>query len=104
LEQCPLRATRWQLYADAGNVLDHARANLDQALSNNLQLLFSIPFQWARRCARVCMYRPHRSGEGMMRWALAILGAAGDGAIGIPGVLAPGVTPELPMDASTFAK
>jgi hypothetical protein len=37
-EQCRLWTTRWQLYADAGNVLDHARANLDQALSDCREL------------------------------------------------------------------
>jgi DNA-binding transcriptional LysR family regulator len=40
-EQCPLWTTRWQLDADAGNVLDHARANLDQALSDCRELAVS---------------------------------------------------------------
>jgi hypothetical protein len=37
-EQCPLRATRWQVDADARDVLDHARDNLDRALSNRREL------------------------------------------------------------------
>jgi hypothetical protein len=37
-EQCPLRATRWQVDADARNVLDHARPELDQALSGRREL------------------------------------------------------------------
>ena len=37
-ERCPFRATRRQLDAGARNVLDHARANLDQALSDRREL------------------------------------------------------------------
>ena len=37
-EQCPLRATRRQLDADARDVLDHARADLDQALADGREL------------------------------------------------------------------
>jgi hypothetical protein len=37
-EQCPLRATRRQLDADARDMLDHARANRDQALSDRREL------------------------------------------------------------------
>src|SRR3977135_4619702 len=44
-EQCPLRATRRQLDADARDVLGHARADLDQALSDGREL---TPGQWAR--------------------------------------------------------
>ena len=37
-EQCPFRTTRRQLDADARNVFDHARANLDQAVSDRREL------------------------------------------------------------------
>jgi hypothetical protein len=36
--KCPLRATRWQLDANSRDMLDHARANLDQALSDCREL------------------------------------------------------------------
>ena len=40
-EQCPFRATRRQLDADARDVLDHARADLDQALPDGRELASS---------------------------------------------------------------
>src|SRR5215469_12332975 len=55
-EQGPLRAARWQVNADARNVLDNARADLDETLSNRRELSLG---QWA--CLGYCRaHGPHQ--------------------------------------------
>jgi hypothetical protein len=60
-EQCPLRATRRQLYADARNVFDHARANLDQALSDRREPSSGERARLRDRGAHA-MHQPERGG------------------------------------------
>src|SRR5215471_9279639 len=55
-EQGSLRAARWQVNTDARNVLDNARADLDEALSNRRELSLG---QWA--CLGYCRaHGPHQ--------------------------------------------
>jgi hypothetical protein len=60
-EQRPLGATRWEMYANAGNVLDHPCAELDQALAYRCE--FSVR-QWVRLRdgGAHAMHQPERRG------------------------------------------
>ena len=60
-EQCPLRATRRQLDADARDVLDHARADLDQALPDGRELALGERVRLRDRGAHA-MHQPERGG------------------------------------------
>src|SRR3954447_19056886 len=60
-EQCRLWTTRWQLDADARNVFDHARANLDQALSDCRKLSAGERTRLRNRSPHA-MHQPERGG------------------------------------------
>src|SRR5205814_5264488 len=60
-EQRPLRATRRQLDTNARDVLDHARPDLDQALSDRGELALGERVR-LRNCGAHTMHQPERGG------------------------------------------